>query len=110
MNGLSTKEAPAEAQPPLPTTQIVGIALGVYLAWVVATYLLEGRINLLHQPDSLSWVVYVVVANILIGTVIALFAMQLALKSRLVTLPQLGLRSPDHTLKFGALAIVLGLG
>jgi hypothetical protein len=51
-----------------------------------------------------------VVANILIGTVIALLAMQLALKSRLVTLPQLGLRSPGHTLKFGFLAIVLGLG
>jgi hypothetical protein len=110
MNELSSKEAPAEGQPPLPTTQIVGIALGVYLAWVVATYLLEGRINLLHRPDPLGRAIYAVVANILIGTVIALLTMQLALKSRLVTLPQLGLRSPDHTLKFVVLAIVLGLG
>src|SRR5262245_22750411 len=110
MNKLSTKEAPTEGQIPLPTTQIVVIAFGVYLVWVVATYLLEGRINLLHRPDPLGWVVYTVVANILIGTVMALLAMQLALKSRLVTLPQLGLRSPGHTLKFGALAIALGLG
>ena len=110
MNRLSTEGSQAEGQPPLPTTQIVGIALGVYLIWVVATYLLEGRINLLHRPDPLGRTVYAVVANILIGTVIALLAMQLALKSRLVTLPQLGLRSPDHTLKFGALAVVLGLG
>ena len=110
MNKLSAEEAQAEVQIRLPTTQIVGVAFGVYLVWVAATYLLEGRVNLLHQPDPLGWAVYIVVANILIGTVMALLAMQLALKSRLVTLPQLGLRSPDHTLKFGVLAIVLGSG
>jgi hypothetical protein len=110
MNELSTKEAQAETQPRLPTTQIVGIALGVYLIWVAATYLLEGRINLLHRPDPLGRAVYALVANILIGTVLALSAMQFALKSRLVTLPQLGLRSPGHTLKFAALAVALGSG
>ena len=36
-------------------TQAVLLALGVYLLWTAATYLLEGRISLVHnstQPDG----------------------------------------------------------
>jgi hypothetical protein len=77
---------------------------------MAATYLLEGRINLLQRPDPLGRAIYALVANIFLGTIVALLAMQIALKAKLVTFTQMGLRSIGYTLKAVAVAALLGLG
>jgi hypothetical protein len=48
------------------------ISLYVYVVWSVVTYLLEGRIHLLQRVDFIGRFEYVVIANMVIGTVLAL--------------------------------------
>jgi hypothetical protein len=66
---------PQERRAPTPRSHsaIFGIALGVYLVWTAATYLLEGRIGLLISGDPSGRLVYALVANLLLGTVLVLF-------------------------------------
>jgi hypothetical protein len=52
---------------------VVG-AIGVYGIWVLATFMLEGRTRLLERFDPSGRALYAVVANILVGTVLALVA------------------------------------
>ena len=51
--------------------RVVLLAAGLYLLRVAATYLLEGRVELLQRPDPLGRALYAVVANIVIGTALA---------------------------------------
>jgi hypothetical protein len=41
------------------------IPIAIYFLWVLATYLLEGRINLLQNPDSIGRFTYAITANIM---------------------------------------------
>ncbi|MCM2466853.1 hypothetical protein [Methanoculleus oceani] len=66
-----------------------GIAVALYLVWVFATWLLEGRILLLQNPDPTGRLIYAVVANIVIGTLITLVAIRAFLSA--------GILSPDRT-------------
>ena len=61
--------------------KLVVIPIAIYLIWVLATYLLEGRINLLQKPDPLGRLTYAVVANIAIGTVIAIWLLKPSISS-----------------------------
>jgi hypothetical protein len=91
-------------------TAAVALSLLLFLVWTTATYLLEGRIGLLRQPTLIGRWIYVVVANILIGTVAAAWVLRSLLISGLVTLDQLGFRSPRRTLCAVVIAAVLGFG
>jgi hypothetical protein len=93
-----------------PATTAVLLSLSVYLLWTIATYLLEGRINLLQQPTIGGRYVYVLVANVLIGTVGALWVLRWLLTSQVVTLAQVGFRSLRRTLVVAAIGAVLGFG
>jgi hypothetical protein len=46
----------------------LSLTIGLYLLWVLATYLLEGRIHTFLRPEALgARLSYALVANILIG-------------------------------------------
>ena len=70
------------------------IALALYVAWVAATYLLEGRVNLLLHFDPVGRVLYVSIANIIIGTILAFWSLRYLLSSGFITYQQTGFRKP----------------
>lgn len=93
-----------------PATAAVVLSLFVYLLWTIATYLMEGRLNLLQEPTIGGRYVYVLVANVLIGTVGAIWALRWLLASQIVTVAQVGFRSLRRTLVVAVIGAVLGFG
>ena len=85
-------------------TKLIAVAIGIYLVWILATYLLEGRINLLQKPNPLGRLIYAVIANMIIGTVIAIWLLRPSISQRFVTSKQLGFQSP---LKRVLIAVVI---
>lgn len=71
--------------------KLVAIALSLYIIWVVATYILEGRIHLFQKVDPIGRMTYVIIANIAIGTVLSAIAIRYLLKAQFVKPRQLGL-------------------
>ena len=50
------------------TRRALTLAFGLYLVWVLATYLLEGRIHTLLRPEAMgARLSYALIANVLIG-------------------------------------------
>jgi hypothetical protein len=86
MSGMSEQEV--SSRNPL---KLIAIALSIYIIWVAATYLLEGRIHLFQKVDPIGRMTYVVIANIAIGTVLSAIAIRYLLKAQLVKPEQLGL-------------------
>jgi membrane protease YdiL (CAAX protease family) len=84
----------------------VAISLGLYVVWVAATYLLEGRPQLLQRPDPIARAVYTVVANLLIGTLLAGWILRDLARRGSLSPDQAGFRSLRRTL----LALVAGAG
>ena len=73
--------------------KFIAVAIGIYLVWIFATYLLEGRINLLQKPNPLGRLIYAVIANMIIGTVIAIWLLRPSILQRFVTSKQLGFQT-----------------
>ncbi len=71
--------------------KLIAIALSIYVIWVAATYILEGRIHLLQKVDPIGRKTYVVIANIAIGTVLSAIAIRYLMRTQLVKPEQLGL-------------------
>src|SRR5215204_669789 len=71
--------------------RLVAVALAIYLAWVAATYLLEGRIHLFQKVDPIGRITYVAIANIIIGTILSAIAIRYLLRKDFVKPEQLGL-------------------
>jgi membrane protease YdiL (CAAX protease family) len=94
----------------LQTRKVILIPISLYLIWVLATYLLEGRINLLQRPDPVGRYAYAIIANILIGTIIAIWFLKPSIKSRFSTQSQLGFRPLKHTIMVVAIAAIVGFG
>jgi hypothetical protein len=88
--------------------KLVVIPIVIYLIWVLATYLLEGRINLLQRPDPLGRLTYAVVANIAIGTVIAIWLLKPSISSGFLTIGQLGFQSIKRILIVVIIAGIIG--
>lgn len=88
--------------------KLVIIPIAIYLIWVLATYLLEGRINLLQKPDPLGRLTYAVVTNIAIGTVIAIWLLKPSISSGFLTIRQLGFQSMKRILIVVSIAGIIG--
>jgi hypothetical protein len=71
--------------------KLIAIALSIYILWIAATYILEGRIHLFQKADPIGRMSYVVIANIAIGTVLSAIAIRYLLKAQLLKPEQLGL-------------------
>jgi hypothetical protein len=82
----------------------------VYLLWVAATYLLEGRVNLMVRPTPLGRTLYVLIANVAIGIGLAGWILRLALVSGVATQEQLGFRSAWRTAAAVVIAALVGCG
>src|ERR1044072_1575372 len=90
--------------PTIATIRLITIAIAIYLVWIYATYLLEGRINLLQKPNPLGRLIYAVIANMIIGTIIAIWLLRPSILQRFVTIQQLGFQS---SLKRVIIAVVI---
>jgi hypothetical protein len=80
----------------------------LYLTWTLTTYLLEGRINLLQAPTIAGRYLYVLAANVVIGTIIALWFLRSRLTSRIWTTEQAGFQPFRRTLITILIALILG--
>lgn len=90
--------------------KLIAIALSIYVIWVAATYILEGRIHLLQRVDPIGRMTYVLIANVVIGTVLSGIAIRYLLRAQLVKPEQLGLnKSRVRTAAIIALGAVGGL-
>ena len=90
--------------------KLIAIALLIYIIWVAATYILEGRIHLFEKVDPIDRMAYVVIANIAIGTVLSAIAIRYLLKAQLIKPEQLGLsKSRLRTAAIIGSALVGGL-
>lgn len=95
---------------PITTLTLLAIALAAYVAWVAATYLLEGRINLFQRVDPVGRITYVTIANIAIGTVLSALVIRYLLKSQFVRAEQIGIsQSGPRTALAIAAALAGGL-
>jgi hypothetical protein len=91
-------------------TQAVLLALGVYLLWMAVTYILEGRINLVHNPTPTGRAIYVLIANVVIGIGVAFWALRMLVVSNITNAKQLGFRSLKRTIIAGLIALAVGGG
>jgi hypothetical protein len=88
--------------------KLIVIPIAMYLVWILATYLLEGRVNLLQKPDPLGRFTYTVIANIAIGTIIAIWLLKPSITARFLTIRQLGFQSPKRILIAVTIAGLIG--
>src|SRR5512145_274195 len=88
--------------------KLILLSITVYIIWTFATYILEGRVNLLQRIDSIGRIEYAVVVNILIGTTFAFVMLRPSLGVNFVTSKQLGLQSLRRILTLVVVAIVIG--
>ncbi len=84
--------------------------LSIYLLWTIGTYLLEGRINLLQEPTPAGRTIYILVTNIIIGTVIALWILGSRIRSGALNEKQIGAQPAKRTIAVSLVAVMLGFG
>lgn len=86
------------------------VSLGIYVVWVFATYVLEGRINLFHRNDPTGHLLYTVVANMGIGTGLSFIALRLAIHSEQQTQETMGFCTGLRTILFLTVFSIVGFG
>src|SRR5215211_4468132 len=88
------------------TRMALVLAVGLYLVWVLATYLLEGRIHTFLRPEATgARLLYALVANILIGIGGATLVIRFLSRAGAVSTEQAGFRGLGHA----AIAVVIGV-
>jgi hypothetical protein len=86
------------------------LALLAYLTWVGLTYLLEGRIHTLLRPEAVvDRVTYVVVANMVVGTIVVIWLIRYLWRSEALEFARAGFASLSRTLITVVAGAVLGL-
>ncbi len=88
---------------------ILCLALVIYGIWVIATFLLEGRTLTLLRPEAVTdRVLYTLVANILIGALLALLVVRRAITRKIISFKSAGFQSLKRTLTAVVIACILG--
>jgi len=86
------------------------VAVGAFGIWTAVTWLLEGRIQTLLRPEAtMDRVIYTGVANVLVGTILALWLVREFVASDFTSREQLGFRSPIRTVVAVLIAGVAGI-
>ena len=89
--------------------KVMTFSISVYLLWIIATYLLEGRILTLLRPEAVvDRIAYTVTANIVVGILVAAWVLRSSLISGFVSPEQIGFRSFCHTLTAAVIAGATG--
>src|SRR5215204_7792827 len=79
------------------TRRALTLAIGLYLVWVLATYLLEGRIHTLLRPEAMgARLSYALVANVLIGIGGSALVIRFLSRAGTVSTQQAGFRGLAH--------------
>jgi hypothetical protein len=87
----------------------LSLAVGLYLVWVLATYLLEGRIHTFLQPEALgARLFYALVANILIGIGGSALVIRFMSSASAVSTQQAGFRGLGHAVIAVVIGVVIG--
>lgn len=87
---------------------LLRLSFGVYIIWVLATYLLEGRVNLLQRGDSIERALYAVIANMVIGIGLSAWLFRRVVRSGVADAEALGFRTARRTLIAVVVAAILG--
>jgi len=106
------KERVAPPNTRIPNTRMsLYLAAALYLVWVLATYLLEGRIHTLLRPEAMgARLSYALVANVLIGIVGSALVIRFASRTGAVSTVQAGFRGLGHAAIAVVIGAALGLG
>ena len=88
--------------------KLILLSISVYIVWTFATYILEGRVNLLQRVDPIGRIEYAVIANILVGTLFAVMMLKPSLRANFVSSRQLGFQSFRRILTLVVVAIAAG--
>jgi Type II CAAX prenyl endopeptidase Rce1-like len=87
------------------TRRALTLAFGLYLVWVLATYLLEGRIHTLLRPEAMgARLSYALIANVLIGIGGSALVIRFLSRAGTVSTERAGFRGLGHA----AIAVVIG--
>ncbi len=98
-----------EAIPKSNATEAVLWSIALYGIWTLATYLLEGRTNLLQQPTVAGRYGYVLIADVLFGTIGGVWVIRSSVNSGVQRLTQVGFRQHSRTAFISAIAFMLGM-
>jgi len=91
------------------TRRALTLALALYLLWVLATYLLEGRILTLQRPEATgARLAYALVANILVGIGGSVLVVRFLSRAGKISARQAGFRGLRHAAVAVAVGMVLG--
>jgi hypothetical protein len=92
------------------TAGILLISAGVYILWVLTTWLLEGRMLTFLRPEAvIDRIVYTLIANLIIGSILALWVIRRALAEGKISLDSAGFRPLRRTIFAVIIAFILGL-
>jgi hypothetical protein len=81
------------------------LSVGLYLVWVLATYLLEGRIHTFLRPEAIgARLIYALVANVIIGIGGSALVIRFLSKAGTLSTAQAGFSGLGHA----AVAVVIG--
>jgi hypothetical protein len=91
------------------TRMALSLAVGLYLVWALATYLLEGRIHTLLRPEAMgARLSYALVANILIGIGGSALVIRFMSRAGVVSTERAGFRGLRHAAIAVVVRVVLG--
>jgi membrane protease YdiL (CAAX protease family) len=89
---------------------ISGLASFTYIIWVIATFLLEGWMQTLMRPEAvIDRITYTLVANIIIGIILALVVIRCAIKRKTISLTSAGFQPLKRTIIAVVVACILGI-
>lgn len=92
------------------TRKALTFAIGLYLVWVLATYLLEGRIQTFLRPEAMgARLSYALIANILIGIGGSALVIRSLSRAAIVSSERAGFRGLRHAAVTVVVGVVLGL-
>jgi hypothetical protein len=84
-------------------------AVAVYVAWVAATYLLEGMVGTLLRPEAIGLrLAYAIVANLFIGILLPLWVIRSLLRARWARASDFGFSGARRTAASVVAAAVVG--
>src|SRR5215212_11638266 len=99
------------AAAPPSTCRALTLAFGLYLVWVLATYLLEGRIHTLLRPEAMgARLSYALIANVLIGIGGSALVIRFLSRAGALSAEVAGFRGLGHAAIAVAIGAVLGFG
>jgi hypothetical protein len=85
------------------------LAIGLYLLWVLVTYLLEARIHTFQRPEAMgARLFYALVANIIIGIGGSALVVSLLSRAGTISTQQAGFRGLGHAAVVVVIGVVLG--